>query len=134
MKKFNLSELLSKLQEDYREFDIADTVAIYYKGKTLPIKIDGVVKDELKRFRGSVCIYDEYEESKSADDYECDTELLVIEEYSDSPYSIYIDESGYVNADMYGDIHKIEVGDILVLEIADNLVTHYQIKEQLLMI
>ena len=129
MKKFNLSELLSQLQEDHREFDIADTVAIYYKGKTLPIKIDGVAKDELKRFRGSVCIYNEFEESKSAYDYKFDTELLVIEEYSDSPYSIYIDESGYVNADMYGDIHKIEVGDLLVLEIEDSVVTYYEVKE-----
>lgn len=57
MKKFNLIELVSQLQEDRREFEIADTVSIIYKDNFLPIKINGTVRDELKVFRGSFCIY-----------------------------------------------------------------------------
>jgi len=52
-----------------------------------------------------------------------------LEEYSDSPYSIYIDETGFVDADEYGEIHTIEIGSSIVLRVEEGFVTHYQVKE-----
>jgi hypothetical protein len=129
MKKFNLKELVSQLQEDHREFEMADTVSIIYKGNYQPIAINGTVRNELKIFRASFCIYDVYQEEYTADDYTLDVELLVIEEYSDSPYSIYINENGEVDTEEYDDISTIEVGNRIVLKVEDGFVTHYSIKE-----
>jgi len=129
MKKFNLSELVSQLQEDHREFDIGDNVAVYFKGNFLPIKINGIVVDELKIFKGSFCIYDVYNEEYAPDDYKLDIEMLSIEEYSDSPYSIYIDSQGKLDTYEYHDIATIEIGDILVFKVENNIVTQYEVKE-----
>ena len=129
MKKFNFKEFISKLEEESREFGMADTVSITYKGVFTPIKINGVVREELKTFSGSFCIYDVYDEEKTATDYNINVELLVLEEYADSPYSIYIDESGFVNADEYGEIRTIEVGESIVLKVKDGHVSHYLVKD-----
>jgi len=131
MKKFNLSELVSQLEISDRFFDVGDNVAVHFKGNFQPIKINGVIVDELKIFKGSFCIYDIYNEVYTPNDYKLDIEMLSIEEYSDSPYSIYIDSNGKLDTYEYDDIATIEVGDILVLQVEDNIVTHYQIKEQL---
>ena len=131
MKKFNLSELVSQLEISDRFFDVGDNVAVHFKGNFQPIKINGVIVDELKIFKGSFCIYDIYNEEYTPNDYKLDIEMLSIEEYSDSPYSIYIESNGKLDTYEYDDIATIEVGDILVLQVEDNIVTHYQIKEQL---
>lgn len=122
MKKFNFKELLSELEEESREFAMADTVSITYKGNFIPIKINGVVRWELKIFRGSFCIYDVYDEKKTPEDYDVDVELLVLEEYPDSPSSIYIDETGFVNGDEYGEILSIEIGDSFVLKVVKGFI------------
>ena len=54
--------------------------------------------------------------------------MLSLEEYSDSPYSIYIDSEGKLDTYEYDDIATIEIGDVLVLQVVDNVVTHYQMK------
>jgi len=128
MRKFNFKELLAELEEESREFAMADTVSITYKGNFTPIKINGVVREELKTFRGSFCIYDVYDEKKTSKDYDIDVELLVLEEYPDSPYSIYINENGFVNSEEYDNISTIELGAMLVLQIKNNRVTNYMCK------
>ena len=85
--------------------------------------------NELKIFKGSFCIYNIYNEAYKPNDYKLDIEILSIEEYSDSPYSIYIDSEGKIDTYEYDDIATIEIGDILVLQVEDNVVTHYQFKE-----
>lgn len=129
MKKFNLIELVSKLEELDRFFDVGDNVAVHFKGNFQPIKINGVTIDELKIFKGSFCIYDIYNEEYIPNDYKLDIEMLSIEEYSDSPNSIYIDSEGKLDTYEYDDIATIEIGDILILQVEDNVVTHYQFKE-----
>ena len=52
MKKFNLSALVSQLEISDRFFDVGDNVAVHFKGNFQPIKINGVIVDELKIFKG----------------------------------------------------------------------------------
>lgn len=130
MEKFNLSQLVSQLKEEYREFDIGDNIAIHFKGNFLPIRINNIVMEELKIFKGSFCIYDIYNEQYTPNDYNLDIEMLSIEEYSNSPYSIYIDCNGKLDTYEYDNIATIEIGDSLILEVKDNIVTHYKIKEK----
>ncbi len=125
--KWNLKEFISKLNETSRELDIGDNIAISYEESNYPIKINGVVREELKKFKGSFCIY--YEKEKELKDYDINVEIISLEEYSDSPYSIYIDESGFVDADEYGVIQTIEIGDEIIFRVEDGVVTHYQVKE-----
>ena len=129
MKKFNLSELISQLHEEHREFGMADTVFAYFKYEHLPIKINGIIKDELKEFKASFCIYDGCIEDYEVYDYKQDFELLILQEYDDSPYSIYINENGEVDADEYDDILTIEIGNRIVLKVVDGFVTHYELRE-----
>lgn len=130
MKKFNLSEIASKLNEDRREFDIGDTISSYYKDELLPIKINGVIHQELKVVKTTFCIYDGYIEDYSVYDYKQDFEILVLEEYSDSPLSVYINASdGEIDTYEYDNIYTIEFGNILTLKVEDGYVTYYQIKE-----
>lgn len=126
MKKFNLKELVSTLEEDHRELGFADNVEIHYKGNFLPIKINGVVREELKVFKGSFCIYGL--EERALDEYDLDVELLVLEEYSDSPYSIYINEDGVVDGDEFGEVFAIEIGNSIALKVEDGFVTHHEVK------
>jgi len=128
MKKFNLKEITSYLQEYYREFDIADSISIYFTYNSLPIKINGVIKPELKILKGSFCINDSYEKEKKADAYKEDIELLILEEYSDSLHSIYIYNNGKVDASAYETISSIEIGKQLSLKLEGGRVTHYDIK------
>lgn len=128
MKKFNLSELVSQLQEDHRTFDVGDNVAVHFKGNFQPIKINGVVVEELKIFKASFCIYDIYNEGFTPNDYKLDIEMLSIEEYSDSPYSIYIDSEGRLDSYEYEDIATVEIGDILIFQVKDSIVTYYSTK------
>lgn len=129
MKKFNFKELLSQLQEEHREFGMADTVFIYFKGTHLPIKIDGAVKNELKEFKASFCIYDAYIEDYDVYDYKQDIEKLILQEYDDSPNSIYINKNGEVDSYGYEHIHTIEIDNSITLKVKDNFVTNYEIKE-----
>ena len=129
MKKFNLKELVSQLQEDHREFGMADTVFIYFNYNHLPIKIDGAVKNELKEFKASFCIYDSYIEDYDAYDYKQDIEMLILQEYDDSPNSIYINENGELDSYGYEHIHTIEIGNSITLKVKDGFVTYYEIKE-----
>lgn len=129
MKKFNLSELVSQLEESNRSFDVGDNVAVHFKGNFLPILINGIIIKELKIFKGSFCIYDIYNEAHTPNDYKLDIEMLSIEEYSDASNSIYIDSNGKLDTYEYDDIATIEIGDILVLQVQDNVVTHYEMKE-----
>jgi len=131
MKKFNLHELVSQLQEDHREFDIGDTVAVHFKGKLQPIKINGIAVTELKIFKGSFCIYDVYDEKNTSSDYNLDIEMLAIEEYSDSAHSIYIDSDGKLDTYEYENIATIEIGNFLTFKVENNKVTHYHFKEVL---
>ena len=126
MRKFNLEELFSQLQEDRRELDIGDNVAVFYKGEFTPIKINGVVREELKTFKGSFCICYE-KEQESLDDYAIKIETLVLEEFSDSLFSIYIDESGFVDADEYGEIYAIEIGTEIRLEVIEGHVVGFEV-------
>ena len=107
---FNIKEFVSTLTEVKREFDIGDNVAIFYKESYLPIKINGVVETRLKYFKGSFCIYDVYEESKTPYEYDIEVEILALEEYSDSPYSIFIDAVGGVEVFGFEDVISIEIG------------------------
>ena len=129
MKKFNFKELLSQLHEESRAFAMADTVSINYKGNFTPIKINGVAREELKTFRGSFCIYNVYDEKKTLKDYDMDVELLVVEEYPDSPFSIYINSKGEVDSYEYNNIHTINIGKFIVLRISDNQVSSVSYKE-----
>lgn len=129
MKKFNLIELISQLEESHRSFDVGDNVAVHFKGSFTPIKINGIAVEELKIFKASFCIYDVYNEEYTPNDYKLDIEMLSIEEYSDSPCSIYIDSDGKLDSYEYENIATIEIGDILTLKVEDNVVTHYQMKE-----
>ncbi len=126
MRKFNLEELVSGLQEDRRELDIGDNVAVFYKGDFTPVKINGAVREELKTFKGSFCICYE-KELERLDDYAIKIETLVLEEFSDSPFSIYIDETGFVNADEYGDICTIEIGTAIRLEVVEGHVVGFEV-------
>lgn len=128
MKKFNLTELVSQLQEHHREFDIGDNIAIFFKGEFTPIKINNIIVKELKIFKGSFCIYDIYNEEFSVNDYDLDIEMLSIEEYSDSPNSIYIDSKGKLDSYEYENIATIEIGDFLLFRVYENIVTHYEIR------
>lgn len=129
MKKFNFKEIISYLQEYYREFDIADSISVYFAYNHLPIKINGDIKPELKILKGSFCINKSYEKDKSVDDYKEDIKLLIFEEYSDSLHSIYIFSDGKVDANPYCTISSIEIGKQLSLKLEGGKVTHYDIKE-----
>ena len=128
MQKFNLQELVSQLQESHREFDIGDSVAVHFKGEQLPIKIDGMIIQELKIFKGSFCIYDVYNPAFKANDYRINIEVLSIEEYSDSPHSIYIDKNGNLDSYEYNILATIEIGNLLTFEIRNNRVHSYMLK------
>ena len=125
---FNIKEFVSTLTEVKREFDIGDNVAIFYKESYLPIKINGVVETRLKYFKGSFCIYDVYEESKTPYEYDIEVEILALEEYSDSPYSIFINAVGAVEVFGFEDVVTIEIGDIFILHLHNNCISHYEIK------
>ena len=108
--EFNITEFVASLTEVKREFDIGDNVAIFYEESYLPIKINGVVEPKLKYFKGSFCIYDVYDENKSANEYDMEVEMLALEEYSDSPYSIFINTIGSVEIFGFEDVISIEIG------------------------
>jgi len=129
MKKFNLKELVSHLQEDRREFGMADSVFIYFKYNHIPIKVNNVEREELKEFKASFCIYDGYIEDYGVYDYKQDSELLILQNYDDSPMSIYINENGEVDSYEYDNISTIEIGNNILLQVENGFVTNYKIKD-----
>ncbi len=129
MNQYDFKGLLSNLQEDYREFGMADTVFIHFKYNHLPIKVNGVIQDELKEFKASFCIYDGYIEDYEVYDYKRDIEMLVLQEYDDSPKSIYINEDSGIDSYEYENIHTIEIGNDITLKIVDGFITHYLVEE-----
>lgn len=126
--KWELKQFLSNFKESSRTFDIGDNIAITYTTPFTPIKINGTARPELK-FKSSFCIYDVWDEELNAEDYNLEIEMIAIEEYSDSPNSIYIDEMGTLNTDDYNDIKTIELGDVAILYTENGLVAHYEIFE-----
>ena len=127
--EFNITEFVASLTEVKREFDIGDNVAIFYAESYLPIKINGVVEPKLKYFKCSFCIYNVYDENKSAYEYDMEVEMLALEEYSDSPYSIFIDAGGNVEVFGFEEVVTIEIGNIFVLHLHNNCITQYKMKE-----
>jgi len=125
MKNWNITEFISNLTESCRSLDIGDNVEILFKEKLTPIKINGKTREELKIVKGSYCIYEmeEYEYFST----ENRVEMLAIEEYSDSPYSIYINEAGVVESYEDECINTIELGDEILLNIQNKKVTTYSI-------
>jgi len=125
MKPFNLQEFISHLHQTYKEFILEDVIGIYFQESTLPIKINHSRASELKSFHASCCVYDFYNEDFTINDYTIEAEILVFQEYFDSPFSIYIDKNGVVQSYEYNTIHTIEVENIFTLYISNNIVTHY---------
>lgn len=123
--KWDINEFISNFTESKRGLDIGDNVEIRYKEKLTPIKINGTIRAELKVVKGSYCIYEmeEYEYFSP----ENKVEMIAIEEYSDSPNSIYIDENGTVQSYEYGNIKTIELGENVVLYIEANELIEYSI-------
>ncbi|MEA2072920.1 MAG: hypothetical protein U9O86_04985 [Campylobacterota bacterium] len=121
IEEWNLKEFISNFQETHRESDIGDNIAIFYSESKNAIKINGTAEKLLNYFKGSVCIYDIDE---SLDTNSLDVEMISIEEYSDSPYSIYIDENGLVDSYEFEEIDTIEFGGYL-LKIEDKHVLTY---------
>ena len=119
LEKWDLSKMMRYFEVESKSYDVGDNIAITYKGVFTPIKINGKVEDKLKAFKGSYCIY-ELEE----DDYFTNhpVEMLVLEEFSDSPYSIYIDERGEVESYEYINIYSIEIGSEIFLEVQNSRV------------
>ncbi|MDF1882606.1 hypothetical protein JHD49_01480 [Sulfurimonas sp. SAG-AH-194-C21] len=123
----DLDEFVSYLEELHRRIDIGDNVEILYADNLVPVKINGEIKPELKIFKASYCIYEmeEFEYFNSSNS----VEMLVIEEYSDSPNSIYIDQFGDVDSYEYENISSIELGETLVIEIENRQVKGYLYKK-----
>ena len=126
--KWDLKQFLSHFKESSRTFDIGDNISITYTTPFTPIKINGIARPELN-FRGSFCIYDVWGEELKTEDYNLEVEMIAIDEYSDAPNSIYIDERGAVDTDAYDGIQTIELGDVAILHVEDSVITHYNIKE-----
>ena len=118
MKKWNLREFIENFTEIDRADDIGDNIAIFYKESKYPIKINEKIEPKLKYFKASFCTYDL---SHNVDIKTFPAEMIAIEDYSDSPYSIYIDEKGNINSYEFEKINNIEIGGI-VLEIKENKV------------
>lgn len=125
MKKWSIQEFVSHLNEAKRRLDIGDNVEILYQENLSPIKINGEIKSELKIVKGSYCIYDMEEQYYFKLNNK--VEIIAIEEYSDSPYSIYIYEDGLVESYEYEAIKTIELGNTILLQIKDNHILGYQL-------
>lgn len=121
---WNLEKFISHFQEDRKEIDIGDNVAIYYQGELQPIRINGIEHTELHYLKGSYCIY-EMEECEYFSEHA--VEMIAIEEYSDSPYSIYINVEGVVESYEYKNIFLIEIGPAIRLHIEKQRVISYEI-------
>ena len=127
MQKWNLQMFTSHFKIRCKEIDIGDNIAILYEGNFQPIKINGAVKEELKTFKGSYCIY----EMDEVDYFNAHkVEVLVLEEYSDSPYSIYIYETGEIDTYEYDEIHTIEIGCDIIFKVANKKIHSYEIKRR----
>jgi hypothetical protein len=125
MKTWDIQEFVSHLNEAKRRLDIGDNVEILYQENLSPIKINGEIKPELKIVKGSYCIYDMEEQYYFKLNNK--VEIIAIEEYSDSPYSIYIYENGLVESYEYKFIKTIELGSTILLQIKDNHILGYQL-------
>jgi hypothetical protein len=107
-----------------KSLDIGDNIAITYEGNFTPIKINGKVEERLKHFKGSYCIY-ELQEDEYFNNHP--VEILVLEEFSDSPYSIYINNEGEVESYEFINISTIEIGSEILLEVIDNRVIGFKL-------
>jgi hypothetical protein len=125
MKKWDIQEFVSHLNEAKRRLGIGDNIEILYQENLSPIKINGEIKPELKIVKGSYCIYDMEEQCYFK--LSNKVEIIVIEEYSDSPYSIYINEDGLVESYEYEAIKTIELGSAVLFQIKDNYIIGYQL-------
>lgn len=121
--KWDIQEFISNFTETHREQDIGDNIAIFYKESNNAIKINERIEFHLKYFKGSYCTYG-LDENTLKDTIPI--EMIAIEEYSDSPYSIYIDENGLVDTYEFENISSIEIGGY-ALEIKCNHVVDYYI-------
>ena len=128
MRSWNIEEFVSHLSEEQRSLDIGDNVQILYKEKLTPVKINGKIKPELKRVKGSYCIYEM--EEYAYFNTQNKIEMIAIEEYSDSPHSIYIDETGVIESYEYENITTIELGDTVILTAVNSRIQNYYILRQ----
>ena len=122
MKSWNIEEFVSSLSETKRLLDIGDNVVILFKESNLTIKIDGELEPKLKQFKA---VIDIYERPIDVDTKTLPIELISIDEYSDSPYYLYIDSDGNIDSDKYQNISSIEIGNKIVLNILKGVVTNY---------
>lgn len=122
MIEWSLKEFMKNFTQTHREKDIGDNIAIFYEESNIPIKINGILEPKLKHFKGSFCTY---KLEENIDKSELPVEMIAIEEYSDSPYSIYIDENGYVDSYEFGNIFSITLGEIVTLRVNNSHVTDY---------
>lgn len=127
MQVWDFQEFLSYFEESSKELDIGDNIAVFYKGEFTPIKINGEVREELKIFKGSYCIYEMEEEEYFK---QHSVEMIVLEEYSDSANSIYINALGEIESYEYPDIHSIEIGKNIILHIQNQKVVSYEIRSK----
>jgi hypothetical protein len=123
MKRWDLEQFLDNFTEKERSLDVGDNTQILYGENMLPIKIDGIVQTKLKILKGSYCIYNLdpnlYFHQKNK------VEMLAIEEYSDSPYSIYINNLGEVESFFCKINHSIEIANKFTLHVQNNQVVGY---------
>ncbi|MEA2017595.1 MAG: hypothetical protein U9N59_04030, partial [Campylobacterota bacterium] len=111
------------LTEYEKRLDIGDNIEILYKEKLTPIIINGEPRAELKIVKGSYSIYDMEEYEYFSDENK--VEMIAIEEYSDSPNSIYFNEEGVVESYEYENISTIELGDRVVFNIHNKSIISY---------
>ena len=122
IEEWNVKKFISNFQETHREDDLGDNIAVFYRESKKVIKINGTAEKQLNYFKGSVCTYD-MAESVNTDLLEI--EMIAIEEYSDSPCSIYIDEKGIVDQYEFQTIDTLEFGGF-ILNIEGNRVVGYK--------
>ena len=57
-------------------------------------------------------------------------EIIAIEEYSDSPNSIYINEDGAIDSYEYENISTIELSNIATIRVENNNIVNYSMKNK----
>jgi len=119
MELFNTEKIREQLTEKKRFLDIGDAMSIEFKDFFGEVYVDGIRKEKLKSFKLCYSIYDNYNHGADSEliDPKLPTEVMVIEEYSDSCDSIYISNDEGIVSSSYGDDDPLEFAELLI----DNL-------------
>ena len=119
-----LSDITNGLEEVKRTIGTFDNTYIWYKD-TLPIKINGKVNSIIKFARGS--FYNGELEDSNKCNKQSTIEVLALEEYPDSPNSLFIYESLQLEVFFESDIviKTIQLGSAIILHIEDSKLTAY---------